>query len=49
MITLERLLSAFLLWLCRILGVGLDEIDDARDDNAEERAPRPERARIHRF
>jgi hypothetical protein len=49
MITLERLLSAYLLWLCRILGVGLDQINAARDDDTEDRAPRPERARIYRF
>ncbi len=47
--TLEGLLIAYLVWLCRILGVGLEQIEAARDDDSEVRAPRPERARQYHF
>ena len=42
--TLDRLLSAYTAWLCRILGVAPAQIDRARVQKCDGFAPRPEGA-----
>jgi hypothetical protein len=42
--TLNKVLIAYLAWLCRILGVTPTRIGTARDDRCDGFAPRPEGA-----
>jgi len=44
MTTLNRLLIAYMAWLCRILGIGPAQINSARTRNCEGFAPQPEGA-----
>lgn len=42
--TLNRLLTVYMAWLCRVFGVTPDQIGSARDNRCDGIAPRPEGA-----